>query len=61
MAKYKIEVVETSTRIVEVEADDVSDACGKVHNMWSEGEIVLDETDFMNVDFNYVEEDNAVS
>lgn len=61
MAKYKVEVVETSTRIVEVEADDVSDACSKVHDMWSEGEIILDETDFMDADFNYMEEDNAVS
>lgn len=61
MAKYKIEVVETSTRIVEVEADDVSDACGKVNDMWGEGEIILDETDFMGVDFNYLEEANDIS
>lgn len=61
MAEYKIEVVETLTRIVEVEAEDVSAACSKVLDMWNNGEIVLDSSDFMDVDFNHVEDTDAVS
>ena len=61
MAEYKIEVVETSTRIVEVEAEDVSAACDAVRNMWLEGEIILDSSDFVDVDFNHVEDTDVVS
>lgn len=51
MAKYEVEVIETLSRIVEVEAEDVSDACDKVHEMWTNQEIVLDGTDFVDVEF----------
>lgn len=45
--KYKVELTETLKRIVEVEADNASDALIKVGLQYSCGEIVLDSSDFV--------------
>ena len=45
--KYKIEVKEILRRVVEVEADNASDALIKVGQDYSKGEIVLDSSDFV--------------
>lgn len=46
MIKYKIKVIETLSRIVEVEADDLSSAIDNVNKMIRSEEIVLSAEDF---------------
>lgn len=46
MKKYKIKVIETLSRIVEVEADDLSSAIDNVNKMIRSEEIVLSAEDF---------------
>lgn len=46
MKKYKIKVIETISRIVEVEADDLSSAIDNVNKMIRSEEIVLSAEDF---------------
>lgn len=46
MSKYKIKVIETLSRIVEVEADDLSSAIDNVNKMIRSEEIVLSAEDF---------------
>lgn len=45
--KYKIEITETLQKIVEVEAEALTEAIMKVATNYSNGEIVLDDTDFV--------------
>ena len=45
--KYKIEVTETLQRVVEVEADRLSNAIIQVTSDYDSGEIVLDAMDFV--------------
>lgn len=44
--KYQVRIVETLLRIVEVEANDSSEAVDKVQDMIDDEEIVLDWNDF---------------
>jgi len=44
--KYKVKIIETLSRIVEVEAEDKDDAWNKVQAQWEASEIVLDDGDF---------------
>ena len=44
--KYKVKVVETLSRIVEVEAENKDEAWDKVEAQWKASEIVLDDGDF---------------
>lgn len=48
---YKVEVVETLKRVVEVEAWSQANAEAKVTQMWRNQEIVLDDGDFSDVRF----------
>ena len=48
---YKVEVVETLKRVVEVEAWSEGNAEAKVIQMWRNSEIVLDDGDFSDVRF----------
>ena len=50
--KYKVEILETINRVVEVEAEDVGDACDIVRNRYESGDIVLGSEDFQDVEFN---------
>jgi hypothetical protein len=59
MKTYKIQVIEMSSRIIEIELEDeydVGDAIAEVRNDYYNEEIVLDYTDFDYVDFEEVED-----
>lgn len=47
MKKYQVEITETLQRIVEVEAKNEKNAILKVAENYKDGNIVLDEGDFM--------------
>lgn len=44
--KYNVRIIETLSRIVEVEADSRDEAWDKVETQWKHSEIVLDADDF---------------
>ena len=57
MKTYKIQIIEMSSRIIEIELEDeydVGDAIAEVRNDYYNEEIVLDYTDFDYVDFEEV-------
>jgi hypothetical protein len=49
--KYKVRIIETLSRVVEVEADDEMDALNKVEDMYCDSEVILDSEDFDFVDY----------
>ena len=49
--KYKVKIVETLSRIVEVDAKNADDAWGIVKNEYDNENIVLDSDDFDGVEF----------
>lgn len=49
--KYKVNVEELLSRIVEVEADSDEEAEEKVREMYRNEEIVLDASDFQSVEY----------
>lgn len=51
MKTYFVEVIETLSRKVEVEANDTSEAIEKVKNMYHDEEIVLDNEDYQDTEF----------
>lgn len=56
MEIFKIEVKETLSRIVEVEADSIESAFSIVQDKYKVEEIVLDNDDFVDVEFLTLEE-----
>lgn len=44
--KFEVKIIETLSRIVEVEAKDADEAWDKVENQWKKSKIVLDADDF---------------
>ena len=56
MATFLVEVHETASRVVEVDADDMNDALDKVNTMYREEEIVLDAGDFNDYEINVIEQ-----
>lgn len=52
MKTFYISVTETLKRIVEVHAEDSSEALQKVEDAYYNEEIVLDSDDFVDTDFN---------
>lgn len=52
MKTFYISVTETLNRIVEVHAEDSSEALQKVEDAYYNEEIVLDSEDFVDTDFN---------
>ena len=54
MNKYKVEITETLQKTIEVEADNKEDAMHKVMKMYKNSEVILDDNDFVNLDFNNV-------
>ena len=50
--KYKVEVKETLSRIVEVDADSENDAVEKVSALYEREEIVLGADDYVDTDIN---------
>ena len=51
MKTYYISVTETLNRIVEVHAEDSSEALQKAEDAYYNGEIVLDSEDFVDTEF----------
>jgi hypothetical protein len=51
--KYKVRIIETSSRVVEVEVEDgyEMDALNVVEDMYRDGGVVLDSEDFDYVEF----------
>ena len=51
--KYKVRIIETSSRVVEVEVEDgyEMDALDVVEDMYRDGGVVLDSDDFDYVEF----------
>ena len=49
--KYKVNVEELLSRIVEVEAENEEEAEKKVKEMYMDEEIVLDASDFQSVEY----------
>lgn len=57
MKTFKIEVQETLARVIEIEANNESEAFEMVENMYHNEEIVLDSIDYVGTDFNLLEEE----
>ena len=51
MKLYRVRVIETLSRIVDIEAEDEIDALNAVEDMYCDGGIVLDSEDFDFVDY----------
>lgn len=58
MKEYQIEVTETSARTITVTASDEDDAVRKVKEDYSNGDIVLDYTDFVDYNINPITQPN---
>jgi hypothetical protein len=54
MAKFSVEVYESSARVVEVEAETVNEALDIVEKQYNNEEIVLDSNDFQDVKFTVI-------
>lgn len=52
MKTYYISVTETLNKIVEVHAEDLSEALQKAEDAYYNGEIVLDSEDYVDTQFN---------
>ena len=47
MQTFKLEIQETYSKIVEIEAETLSDALNVAHDMYNDEEITLDYSDFV--------------
>ena len=54
MSEHKIEIHETSSRIVMVNVENEDDAIDKVREAYEAGEHVLDASDFQDVSFEVI-------
>lgn len=51
MKTFKIEVKETLSRVIEIEANSNEEALSKIEELYNQQEIVLDSTDFVETEF----------
>ncbi|HRN92091.1 MAG TPA: DpnD/PcfM family protein [Ferruginibacter sp.] len=56
METFKIEVKETLSRIIEIQANSMDEAYYRVREMYSKEEIVLDANDNVDTDFIEIED-----
>lgn len=56
MNEYAVEVIETLSRVITVEAESEDEALVTVSDMYYNEEIVLDASDHVDTDFNIYEE-----
>jgi 3-dehydroquinate dehydratase len=56
MTKYRIEIKEVLSQIVEMEADEENDAVEKVRQMYRNCEIVLDSSDYTETNISIKDE-----
>lgn len=47
MQTFKLEIQEVLSKVIEIEAETLSDALNVAHDMYNDGEIVLDASDFV--------------
>lgn len=52
--KYKVEITETLQKTVEVEANNKEEALNKVMKIYKNSEVILNDNDFVDVDFKSV-------
>ena len=57
MKKYKIEIIETLSRTVEIEADSETDAVVKLSEAYHEEELILNSSDHIGTEFKVVNKD----
>jgi len=50
MKSYSVEITETLQRTIKIKACDVDDAIRIAHEQYANGEIILNENDFVDVD-----------
>lgn len=55
MKEYEVEIIETLTRVVTIDAENADEALSLVWDKYSEGYIVLDESDHVDTDLNIFE------
>lgn len=53
---YKIEIKETLSRIINIEADNEEGAIRKVRDQYKNQKIVLDDSDYIDTEINFYEE-----
>lgn len=59
MKKFKIEVKETLSRIIEINANSIDEALENVQQIYKNEKIILDNDDFVEVDFiNHIDSQN---
>lgn len=51
MKTYKIRIIETLSRDIDIQADDIDDAFDEIEHKYQNGEIVLDADDFQGAEF----------
>ena len=56
MPKYKVEITETLSRIVEVEAENKDSAVSKIKDFYRQEKIVLDSNDYLDTEIKIFEE-----
>ena len=50
MQKYQVEIDETLSRIIEVEAENENDAVSKIKDLYRQEKIVLDSNDYLDTE-----------
>lgn len=60
MNKFKIEITETLSKIIEVEADNIEEALERVETMYKEEKIILDSSDFIDKEIKLFNDENDV-
>lgn len=58
--KYKVQITETLQRIIEVEASSESEAILYVKEKYKKEDIVLNETDYIDTEFDILDEENYI-
>lgn len=51
MTKFEVKIIETSSRIVEIDANSIEEAIAMAETLYHEEEVVLDYSDFDQVEF----------
>ena len=51
---YKIEIKETLSRIIDIEADNEEGAIRKVREQYKNQKVILDSSDYINTDFELI-------
>lgn len=47
--RYKIEITETLQRVIEIESNSIDDAISEIHRQYKNEEIILDSSDYIDI------------